>query len=262
MADARAEPDAAAATAAGADAAREFAGKTVLVTGAGKGIGRASAQSMAARGARVVALSRSAADLATLADEIGCDTFAVDLADVDATRAALASMPDVDLLVNCAGIAPLAPFVDTSVDALDLAMAVNLRAPMVVAQHCARRMIARGVRGAIVNVSSVAAQVGTPLHAAYCASKGALDALTRVMAVELGAHGIRVNAVDPVITLTPMAQRAWSDPAKSGPMLARIPLQRFAEPLDVAHAIVWLLGDGAAMINGVSLPVDGGFRAR
>ncbi|TDV39088.1 NAD(P)-dependent dehydrogenase (short-subunit alcohol dehydrogenase family) [Paraburkholderia caballeronis] len=235
-----------------ADAAREFAGKTALVTGAGKGIGRATAQLLAARGARVVALSRTAADLATLADETGCATFAADLADVGATRAALASMPPVDLLVNCAGIAHLAPFVETSAEALDLVMAVNVRAPM----------LARGVRGAIVNVSSIAAQVGTPLHAAYCASKGALDALTRVMAVELGEHGIRANAVDPVITLTPMAERAWSDPAKSGPMLARIPLQRFAEPLDVAHAIVWLLGDGAAMVNGVSLPVDGGFRAR
>ena len=199
-----------------ADAARDFAGKTALVTGA-------------------------------------ADALA---------RAALASMPPVDLLVNCAGIAHLAPFVETSAEALDLVMAVNVRAPMLVAQHCARSMIARGVRGAIVNVSSIAAQVGTPLHAAYCASKGALDALTRVMAVELGEHGIRANAVDPVITLTPMAERAWSDPAKSGPMLARIPLHRFAEPLDVAHAIVWLLGDGAAMVNGVSLPVDGGFRAR
>ena len=245
-----------------ADAARDFAGKTALVTGAGKGIGRATAQLLAARGARVVALSRTAADLATLADETGCATFAADLADVGATRAALASMPPVDLLVNCAGIAHLAPFVETSAEALDLVMAVNVRAPMLVAQHCARSMIARGVRGAIVNVSSIAAQVGTPLHAAYCASKGALDALTRVMAVELGEHGSRANAVDPVITLTPMAERAWSDPAKSGPMLARIPLHRFAEPLDVAHAIVWLLGDGAAMVNGVSLPVDGGFRAR
>ena len=245
-----------------ADTNREFAGKTVLITGAGKGIGRASAQLMAARGAHVIALSRSAEDLATLADETGCDTFAVDLADVDATRAALASMPPVDLLVNCAGIAHLAPFIDTAVDALDLVMAVNLRAPMVVAQHCARGMIERSVRGAIVNVSSISAQIGTPLHAAYCASKGALDALTRVMAVELGEHGIRVNAVNPVITLTPMAELAWTDPAKSGPMLARIPLQRFAKPLDVAHAIAWLLSDDAAMVNGISLPVDGGFLAR
>jgi NAD(P)-dependent dehydrogenase (short-subunit alcohol dehydrogenase family) len=257
MDDARAERPAAA-----TEGPREFAGKTVLVTGAGKGIGRTTAQLLAARGARVLALSRSAADLATLADETGCTTFAVDLADLDATRAALASMPDVDLLVNCAGITHLAPFVDTSIEALDEVMAVNLRAPMLIAQHCARTMIARGVRGAIVNVSSIAAHIGTPLHAAYCASKGALDALTRVMAVELGEHGIRVNAVDPVITLTPMGELAWSDPAKSGPMLARIPLQRFADPLDVAHAIAWLLGEQAAMINGVSLPVDGGFRAR
>jgi len=261
MADAHADSTAAG-TGANLAASREFAGRTALVTGAGKGIGRAAAQLLAARGARVLALSRTAADLATLADATGCEPFAVDLANVEATGAALARMPPVDLLVNCAGIAHLAPFVDTSASALDHVMAVNLRAPMLVAQHCARGMIARGTGGAIVNVSSIAAHVGTPLHAAYCASKGALDALTRVMAVELGEHRIRVNAVDPVITLTPMAELAWRDPAKSGPMLARIPLQRFAEPLDVAHAIAWLLGDGAAMVNGVSLPVDGGFRAR
>ncbi|SAL21832.1 short chain dehydrogenase [Caballeronia terrestris] len=239
----------------------EFAGKTVLVTGAGKGIGHATVLLMAERGARVIALSRSAADLAALKDEIGCQTVCADLADADAAREAARSAQPVDLLVNCAGIAELQPFLDTTADKFDLTMAVNVRAALIVAQECARSMIARGVKGSIVNVSSLSATVGLPMHAAYCASKGALDAMTRVMAVELGAHGIRVNTVNPVVTLTPMAEKAWGDPAKSQPMLARIPLQRFVQPLEVARTIAYLLGDDSSMVNGVSLAVDGGFQA-
>ncbi|ALL68872.1 3-oxoacyl-[acyl-carrier protein] reductase [Paraburkholderia caribensis MBA4] len=243
------------------DDPRQFDGKTVLVTGAGKGIGRATAQLLAQRGARVIALSRSAADLQTLEDETGCTTLCADLGDAGAARSAAEAAQPVDLLVNCAGIVELQPFLDTSVEAFDTIMAVNVRAAMIVAQQCARSMVGRGVGGSIVNVSSLSATVGLPLHAAYCASKAALDGLTRVMAVELGPHGIRVNTVNPVVTLTPMAEKAWSDPAKSAPMLARIPLKRFAQPLEVARTIAYLLSDESAMVSGVSLAVDGGFQA-
>ncbi len=243
------------------DRNREFAGKTVLVTGAGKGIGHATVHLLAERGARVIALSRSATDLAALASETGCETLAVDLADADAAREAARAAQPVDLLVNCAGLVELQPFLDTTVDAFDLTMHVNVRAAMIVAQECARSMIARKAGGAIVNVSSLSANVGLPLHASYCASKGALDAMTRVMAVELGPHGIRVNAVNPVVTLTPMAEKAWSDPAKSRPMLARIPLNRFVQPVEVARTIAYLLGDDSIMVSGVSLAIDGGFQA-
>lgn len=243
------------------DRSREFAGKTVLVTGAGKGIGEATARLMAARGARVIAVSRTRSDLEALAAAIGCETVCVDLADADAARAAAQAAQPVDLLVNNAGMVELQPFLDTTVDAFDTTMAVNVRAPMIVAQVCARSMIERGVPGAIVNVSSISAMIGLPLHAAYCASKAALDGLTRVMAVELGAHGIRVNAINPVVTLTPMAEKAWSDPAKSAPMLARIPLDRFVQPEEVARSIAYLLGDDAAMVSGTNLAVDGGFLA-
>lgn len=243
------------------DDLRQFDGKTVLITGAGKGIGRATAQLLAQRGARVIALSRSAADLRTLEDEIGCTTLCADLGDASAARGAAEAAQPVNLLVNCAGIVELQPFLDTSVDAFDTIMAVNVRAAMIVAQQCARNMIGRGVGGSIVNVSSLSATVGLPLHAAYCASKAALDGLTRVMAVELGPHGIRVNTVNPVVTMTPMAEKAWSDPEKSAPMLARIPLKRFVQPLEVARTIAYLLSDESVMVSGVSLPVDGGFQA-
>jgi len=240
---------------------RDFAGRRVLVTGAGKGIGRATAVMLHRRGAEVIAATRSAEDLAGLAAEIGCRTIAVDLGDPEATRRAAIEALPVDALVNCAGTTTLESFLDTSVDSFDAIMAVNARAPMIVAQEVARDLIRRGRPGAIVNVSSVSSAIGLPDHTAYCASKGALDAITRVMAVELGPHGIRTNSVNPVVTLTPMAVKAWSDPAKSGPMLGRIPLGRFAQPDDVAEVILHLLGDAAAMMNGAIVPVDGGFLA-
>jgi L-xylulose reductase len=236
-------------------------GVRVLVTGAGKGIGRAAAQLLAAQGAQVWALSRSADDLASLQAEIGCGTLAVDLADVQATREAVESALPIDALVNCAGIVELASFTDTTADLFDRVMAINARAPMIVAQTVVRDLLQRKVPGAIVNVSSIAAQVGTPHHTAYCASKAALDAITRVMARELGPHGIRVNSVNPVVTLTPMAQQAWSDPAKAARMKDRIPLQRFAQPEEVASVIAFLLGPGASMVHGTCIDVDGGFRA-
>lgn len=238
-----------------------FRGRRALITGAGKGIGRACALRLAGAGAAIVALSRSREDLAALAAEIDCETHAVDLADATATAAAVRTVLPVDCLVNNAGIARLAPFLETSLAILDEVMAVNLRAPFLVAQIVARDWAARGVSGAIVNVSSIASLWGTPAHAAYGASKAALDSLTMTMANELGPLGIRTNSVNPVVTLTPMAERAWSDPEKAAGMLARIPLRRFARPDEVADAILFLLSDAASMINGVIMPVDGGFRA-
>lgn len=237
----------------------DFSGKTVLVTGAGKGIGNATALYLVDRGAEVVALSRSTTDLEALRARIGCRIRAVDLADAGDTRAAAEEAVPVDLLVNCAGTTELDAFVDLTVETFDTLMAVNCRAPMILSQVYARDRLARGLPGAIVNVSSLSSFIGFADHAAYCASKGALDGMTRVMANELGRQGIRVNAVNPVVTLTPMAEKAWSDPAKSGPMLSRIPLGRFVQPEEVASVVAYLLSDASAMVNGVCMPVDGGF---
>ena len=126
---------------------------------------------LAERGAAVVAVSRSQADLDALRAGIGCEIVAVDLADAAATRAVARAAQPIDLLVNNAGTTELQPFLDTSVETFDRLVAVNARAAMIVAQECARSMIARGVKGAIVNVSSLASEIGIPDHTAYSASK-------------------------------------------------------------------------------------------
>jgi NAD(P)-dependent dehydrogenase (short-subunit alcohol dehydrogenase family) len=236
-----------------------FEGKKVIVTGAGKGIGRVVAEILVKRGAKVTALTRSADDVVSLREDLGCEAIQVDLADAQMTREAARAALPADFLINCAGTTELQPFLETTVEAFDHLIAVNTRAPMIVAQEYARSLIENGRPGAIVNVSSVAAFVGIPDHAAYCASKGGLDGLTRVMAKELAPQGIRVNGVHPTVTLTPMAIKAWSDPEKAAGMQKRIPVGRFAEPEDVAEVILFLLSDEAAMVNGISMPIDGGY---
>jgi L-xylulose reductase len=238
-----------------------FAGKRALVTGAGKGIGREIAKTLAACGAHVIAVSRTGSDLESLKSEIACENIVADLADPMAARAAAEAAGNIDLLVNNAGISIPQSFLQTTIDAFDQTQAVNVRAAMIMAQTVAGGMIARKSGGAIVNVSSQASMVGLRDHAAYCASKGALDQLTRVMALELGPHSIRVNAVNPTVTLTPMGEMAWSEPTKRAAMLAKIPLGQFALPRDVASAVAYLLSEHARLITGVTLPVDGGFLA-
>jgi NAD(P)-dependent dehydrogenase (short-subunit alcohol dehydrogenase family) len=235
-----------------------FAGKLALVTGASKGIGRATVTRLVREGAKVIATGRDEADLASLRQETGCETLTLDLCDVAAIRAAIAPLPVVDYLVNNAGVARLQSFFDTTMEAYGQTMAVNVRAPLVLGQEIARKLVAAQRKGAIVNVSSTASHLGVPDHTAYCTSKGAIDSLTLAMAVELGPHGIRANAVNPTVTMTAMGAMAWSDPSKSDPVKRRIPLGRFAEPEEVAAAIAYLLSDDAAMVNGVILRVDGG----
>jgi L-xylulose reductase len=237
----------------------DFKQKRVLVTGAGKGIGREIATMLHRFNAKVVALSRTETDLERLKEEIDCETIVAELGDPDSARRAAQQAGKIDHLVNNAAIAILEPFLKTTVEGWDKTMAVNLRAVMILSQVVAKQMIERGVAGSIVNVSSMASFQALHDHAAYCASKAGLDQLTAVMAVELGQHGIRVNSVNPTVVLTEMGKRAWSDPAKGGPMLARIPLRRFAECADIASVVCFLLTDGAAMLNGLALRIDGGF---
>ena len=235
-----------------------LSGRRVLVTGAGKGIGRETVRRLVADGAEVTALSRQESDLRSLAEETGCLTLALDLAELEQAAEAVTRALPFDGLVNNAGITSLQPALETSMERFGVVLAVNTLAPLRLAQVVAGDLVRRGRGGAIVNLSSVASSIGLADHAAYCASKAALDALTRVLAIELGPHGIRTNSVNPTVTLTPMGRMAWSDPVKAAPMLGRIPLGRFCEPADVAGVISFLLSEDAAMLNGVSINVDGG----
>ncbi|SDJ92994.1 SDR family oxidoreductase [Aliiruegeria lutimaris] len=238
-----------------------FQGKRVIITGAGKGIGRDLALRLAGEGAEIAAMARTAADLDSLRAEIGGTSHVVDLGDAEAARKAAREAVPADLLVNCAGMNIPQPFLETTVEAFDTVNAVNTRSALIVSQEYAKARIAAGGGGAIVNVSSMSAFYGWADHAAYCASKGGMDAMSRVMANELGRHGIRVNCINPTVTMTELAVESWSAPEKSGPMLARIPIGRFAETEDVSGLIAFLLSDDAAMINGVAIPIDGGLMA-
>lgn len=236
-----------------------FDGKRALVTGAGKGIGRDLVKALVENGAQVVAVSRSQEDLDTLQAEVPCEVIHADLTSVEESRRVAESAGAIDLLVNNAAIARLEMFLDATVAAFDETMAVNLRSPFIISQVIARGMIERGKPGAIVNVSSMASWGPLHEHTTYCISKVGLDMLTQAMALELGPYGIRVNAINPTVVLTPMGKRAWSAPEKGGKMLARIPLGRFAETTEVCDAILYLLSDHASMVHGMIFPLDGGF---
>jgi NAD(P)-dependent dehydrogenase (short-subunit alcohol dehydrogenase family) len=244
-------------------------GKRALITGATKGIGADIAQAFAAAGAQLVLSGRDEGELdaarATLSDRYGAQvrTAAVDLARPDGPEVlaglAVEAFGGLDVLVNNAGISHPQPAVDTDPALFDATIAVNLRAPALLAAAVGAAMVRQGTGGAIITVASAAALAPLPDHYAYCASKAGLVMATKVLARELGPHGIRANSVCPTVVLTEMGQRVWGEDAKAAPMLARIPLGRFAVPHEVSDAVVWLASDAASMVNGVDLPLDGGY---
>ncbi|CAH0579231.1 unnamed protein product [Chrysodeixis includens] len=239
-----------------------FKGKRILVTGAGQGIGRGIAVELWRAGANIVALSRTRSHLETLQSEYpSIDIVDVDVADWDKTREVVESLGHFDALVNNAAIAICEPFLKCTASEFDKTFDVNVKAALNISQIIARKMVDNKTHGAIVNISSQASKGALKDHIIYSASKAALDALTRSMALELGPYGIRVNSVNPTVIMTEMAKVGWSDPVRANEMLSKIPLGRFGEVSEVVNAVVFLLSERASMINGVELPIDGGFLA-
>lgn len=244
--------------------------KVVLVTGASKGIGRNAALHLAHAGADVIVTARDKKQLEDLVSEIRsmgrkAEFLIADLENVsnavDLGRGALHKMGHIDILVNNAGVTYLNEAINVTVSEWDKTFSVNLKSLFFLTQKIGRAMIERGY-GKIINISSLSGLVGFEEHAVYCATKGGLMQLTRVLALEWGPKGINVNAIAPVIVLTPMAEKVWSDPTKRNNMLKNIPIGRFALPKDISGAILFLASSASDMVNGEILTIDGGYTAR
>ncbi len=234
-------------------------GRPVLVTGASGGIGAATVRQLIAAGADAIASGRNEEALAKLAAETGCRTLPFDLVSEESVRGALDGL-DVWGVVNCGGFGgEIATPMDTDISVFDKVMGVNARGALLVIKYASQSMIRLGQGGSIVNVSSQAALVALAGHISYGSSKAALDNITRVSALELGKYAIRVNSVNPTVVMTPMSAFYWGRPEIGEPFLRQMPLGRWATEDEIAAPIVFLLGDGAAMITGVSLPIDGGY---
>ncbi|HVC56505.1 MAG TPA: SDR family NAD(P)-dependent oxidoreductase [Stellaceae bacterium] len=241
-------------------------GKTALVTGAGRGIGRAVALALAEAGAELLLNSRTPTELEALARDImarggRARTLPFDVTDSEAARAAIAALPRLDILVNNAGVNRPQPFLAVDEATLDRMLALNVKAAFVVAQAAARHMVAAGA-GVIINMSSQMGHVGSERdRTVYVMTKHALEGLTKAMAVELAPRGVRVVSIAPTFVLTPLSQPFLDDPATRQWILDRIPLGRLGTVEEVANAVLFLASPAASLVTGSALLADGGWTA-
>jgi NAD(P)-dependent dehydrogenase (short-subunit alcohol dehydrogenase family) len=235
-------------------------GQTALVTGASRGIGHDLALALAHAGARTLAGVRPGS-----APPDGLDAVELDLHDVTSVRqgvaAAVERLGRLDVLVNNAGVGTNHDALDATEEEWDEVLDVNLKGLFFSCQAAGRHMVERGY-GRIVNMSSQAGSVGLPRHAAYCASKGGVEQLTRVLALEWAPHGVTVNAVAPTFVRTPGTAERLDRPEFLADVLGRIPAGRVGSTMDVAGAVVFLASPAAALVNGAVLAVDGGWTAQ
>lgn len=243
-------------------------GKRALITGASKGIGRGLVTAFAAQGADIVAVARDEEGLGTVKREVeamgrACEILRADLAEMpDVARLGKqADALEIHILVNNAGVSCPQTALETSLDAWEKTFAVNVRAAFFLAQAFGKPMLERGW-GRIVNISSQAGLIALEDHAAYCASKGALEMMSKVLALEWATRGVTVNCVAPTVIATPMADMAFPTPEAKGKMLSRIPVGRFGEVHEVAAAALFLASESAAMITGDTIKIDGGWTAQ
>ncbi|MGA8383587.1 MAG: SDR family NAD(P)-dependent oxidoreductase [Stellaceae bacterium] len=246
-------------------------GKRALVTGAGRGIGRAVALALAAAGAELVLVSRTSSELDLVAHDIAqaggrARALPFDVTDSAAVRDAFAGLGALDILVNNAGLNRPQPFLDVDEDTLDHLLDLNVRAAFLVAQAAARLMVAstgaKAGGGVIINMSSQMGHVGSERdRTVYVMTKHAIEGLTKAMAVELAPRGVRVVSVAPTFIDTPLVRPFFADPTFRQWVLDRIPLGRLGTVEEVASAVVFLASPAASLVTGSSLLVDGGWTA-
>ena len=241
----------------------ELNGQLALVTGAGRGLGRGCAEALADKGARVIAVARSADELAEVA---GHNSGRIEAWQADVTSDELLrrieSLPDLSILVNNAGGNRPQPFAEVDDESLDFVIDLNVRAAFRVARAAVRSMLASGNSGSIVHMSSQMGHVGSPNRTVYCMTKHAIEGLTKAMAVELAPNGIRVNAVAPTFIDTPLTRPMLEDPEFSEFVLGMIPMGKLGTIDDVVAAVMYLVSPSAGMVTGHSLRVDGGWTAQ
>jgi len=238
--------------------------RIAIVTGAAAGIGKATALLLAEKGAHVVLvdISEKVNEVVPLIEEFGRKAVPVqaDLMKNEGIMAAVAGAMDnfgrIDILVNCAGVALLAPAEELTEQQWDLTMNLNLKAMFRLSQEAGKIMLQQG-KGKIVNIASDASLVSFQDHLAYCASKCGVVGLTRNMGTEWASRGVNVNCISPVVILTEMGEKVWSGEAGKA-MLEKVPVGRFGYPAEVAACVVFLASDAADMITGSNLVIDGG----
>ncbi|WP_054942603.1 SDR family NAD(P)-dependent oxidoreductase [Paenibacillus ihuae] len=244
--------------------------KIAVITGASRGIGFGLAKAMAHAGAKVAVAARNGEELDQLVSEIRANggdavAFALDVQDVKEIDLVIHQVKmhfgRLDILVNNAGLGDNHPAVDVTEEDWDNMMDVNLKGLFFCCQSAGKIMLAQGY-GKIINMSSQASVVGIVDHAVYCASKGGVNQLTKVLALEWSAKGVNVNAVGPTFTYTPGNSDRLDDPAYLEGVLARVPSRRLAEISDVAGAVIYLASPASDMVTGVTLMVDGGWTAQ
>lgn len=244
----------------------DLAGKRALITGGSRGIGLAAGEALAAFGAHVTLLARPSADLDAAVARLkaagrSVDALELDVNDTAGVRAAIAAREPYGVLVNNAGTNQPVTFLDVTEAQYDTIMTLNVRAAYFVAQAVIRRLVAAGEPGSIINVSSQMGHVGAAIRTVYCASKWAIEGMTRAMAVDLAPHGIRVNTLCPTFVETPLTRGFLASEKFRAEVLAKIKLGRVGQVGDLTGAIVYLASDASSLMTGTSMIIDGGWTA-
>lgn len=241
-------------------------GKRALITGAGRGIGKAAAFALAGAGAHVTLVARSADEIEAVRDEItqmqgDADCAPLDITDLTNVESFFNERPAFDILVSNAGTNRPKTFLEVTEADYDVVLGLNLKAAYFVAQACARRMIDEGTSGSLIHMGSQMGHVGGANRSIYCASKWGLEGLNKSLAIDLAPHNIRSNTIAPTFIETPMTAPFFEDQAFKNSVLTKIKLGRVGQTADITGAIVFLASDASALMTGSSMVIDGGWTA-